>query len=374
MAKQTTTKQTTTKQTTTKPVTFKGLTSKQIGVVIRDGYGNQIKEILGGSDEKVARFNQIATTVVSNNPKLKDCTQASVVGSILQTSILFLNPSPALGICAFIPQMNSMIKAWECQFQIQYQGWILLACRSGKVLDVYTEIRYEKDRFSLHLGSKPEIIHEPYLDGDRGKMLGAYAVWILKDAPYPHLEYMTAGDIAKVKKVSRSAGSEYSPWIKWPEAMWRKSVLKRSRKYIPFSVEESTVLASDEQVLKPESFSPMTGSVKEETMEREPDAIYENQAEGQADAEEKKAQSAVSERLEYNMFKEEWTAAADDELNKMIVEKAKKKLDETFKSFCDYKNCAAKTYISMGKVMRVEFLYFVLHPEVFKDKKGAAEK
>jgi len=232
------------KKTNTKLATFQNFKSTGIEKIIVDGYSDKIKAILGGSDEAVARFNQIAVTVVSNKSNIKKCTQNSVIGAILQTSILKLNPAPALGLCAFVPFFNSDQKAYECQFQIQYQGWINLAYRSAKVQDVYAEIRYKKDKFDLSLGSKPEIIHKPYLDGDRGERLGAYAVWHLEGARYPHIEYMTMEAIDKIKKEALSkisdSGKKYTPWIKYPIPMERKTVLKLSRKYIPFSVDEVT--------------------------------------------------------------------------------------------------------------------------------------
>jgi len=196
--------------------TFQGFKSNGIEKVIVDGYSDKIKDILGGSDELVARFNQIAVTVVSNNANIKKCSQNSIIGSILQASILKLNPAPTLGLCAFVPFFNSDLKVFECQFQIQYQGWINLAYRSSRVQDVYAEIRYEKDKFELQLGSTPKITHIPYLDGDRGSRLGAYAVWHLVGAKYPHIEYMTMAEIDIIRKESLSKVSASGKKVVWP--------------------------------------------------------------------------------------------------------------------------------------------------------------
>ncbi len=357
-----------TKNTNTKLATFQNFKSTNIEKVIVDGYGDKIKAIFGGSDEAVARFNQTVITVISNNSNIKNCTQNSVIGAVLQTSILKLNPAPALGLCAYVPYFNNDRKIWECEFQIQYQGYIQLATRSGKVLDVYAEIRYERDEFKRELGSTPKIIHNPYDSGDRGKMVGVYVVWFLRDAPYPHFEYMSSEEVEKVKKESKSLsgkGAKYSPWNKWPIPMWKKTVTRSSRKYIPFSIEESANFATDERVLNIESFSPTTGSVKPEHL------IVEGDGSDTEKEEKKEKKEEVVDRLTFDMWKQDWDQAEEQELNTAIKSKSKsaKKLKDNLASFCTYKKIDAENFESLEKSVKIEFLYFVLNPDIFKGKK-----
>jgi recombinational DNA repair protein RecT len=45
-------------------------------------------------------------------------------------------------------------------------------------------------------------------------------------------EFVNIDEIGKVKAVSQSITSEYSPWIKWEDEMWKKTVIRKAMKNI----------------------------------------------------------------------------------------------------------------------------------------------
>ena len=91
---------------------------------------------------------------------------------------------------------------------------------------------YENDRFVYTLGDNESILHEPLLDGDRGKPKAAYAIARLRNG---HLdrEVMTVSDVEKVRAASRARDS--GPWVQWWDEMARKTVLRRLAKRRPSS-------------------------------------------------------------------------------------------------------------------------------------------
>jgi recombination protein RecT len=66
------------------------------------------------SAERMAR---IAFTEIRKNPKLLDCSQASLLGAIMTSAQLGLEPGPT-GQCYLIPYYNKKHGSFECQFQL----------------------------------------------------------------------------------------------------------------------------------------------------------------------------------------------------------------------------------------------------------------
>ena len=65
------------------------------------------------------RFVRIAITTIRQNPKLAQCNQESLLGALMVSAQLGLEPG-VLGQCYLIPYGR------ECQFQIGYKGMIEL--------------------------------------------------------------------------------------------------------------------------------------------------------------------------------------------------------------------------------------------------------
>lgn len=184
------------------------------------------------------RFTRIAITTIRQNPKLAQCTQASLLGALMTSAQLGLEPG-VLGQCYLIPYGR------ECQFQISYKGMIELLRRSGQLKDIYAYSVYSNDEFEMVYGLKRDLKHKPKLDGDRGEMIGCYCVAILKDDTVA-FEFMTKQEIeTHGKKFSKTF--ENGPWKSDFEAMAHKTVVKKMLKWLPLSVEFLENVNKDEK-------------------------------------------------------------------------------------------------------------------------------
>lgn len=200
----------------------------------------------------VERLLRIVFTSALKTPKILDCTRESIYGAVMMCAQLGLEP--ILGRAYLIPYNNNKNvggqwqKVLECQFQAGYQGLIDLARRSNTISDITGYNVYENDLFDISFGMDPDIKHRPwYMFSDKqkdgpGKIIGAYCVWTLKDGT-KHPEFMPIFDIHKRRDVSQAyqADVKYkkkdSPWLKWPEDMNLKTVIKHSSKMVPASIE-----------------------------------------------------------------------------------------------------------------------------------------
>ncbi|KKM56279.1 hypothetical protein LCGC14_1551820, partial [marine sediment metagenome] len=179
---------------------------------------------------------QIATTVISRNPSIQKCTTSSIIGAVMQSAILGLDPTPALGQCAFVPYFNSKAGSYECQYMTMYQGYIQLARRSGSIETVYAYVVYENDHFNYELGLNPKLEHRPLMEGDRGNRRFVYSVWKFKDGGY-HFQVMSKEQVLKRRAVSKASSKKESPWNVWEDEMWCKTAILASKKYVPLSIE-----------------------------------------------------------------------------------------------------------------------------------------
>ena len=135
------------------------------------------------------RFVRIAITTIRQNPKLAQCSQESLLGALMVSAQLGLEPG-VLGQCYLIPYGR------ECQFQIGYKGMIELLRRSGQLKDIYAYSVYENDEFEMTYGLERNLKHKPNLQ-DRGNFIGCYCVAVLKDDARA-FEYMTKEEIESV--------------------------------------------------------------------------------------------------------------------------------------------------------------------------------
>ena len=186
------------------------------------------------------RFVRIAITTIRQNPKLAQCNQESLLGALMVSAQLGLEPG-VLGQCYLIPYGR------ECQFQIGYKGMIELLRRSGQLKDIYAYSVYENDEFEMTYGLDRNLKHKPNLQ-NKGNFIGCYCVAVLKDDARA-FEYMTKEEIeAHGKKFSKTYGN--GPWKTDFEAMAHKTVVKKMLKWLPVSIEFLEMANKDEKTFK----------------------------------------------------------------------------------------------------------------------------
>jgi len=193
------------------------------------------------------RFVRIAITTIRQNPKLAKCSQESLLGALMVSAQLGLEPG-TLGQCYLIPFENKKAGTVECQFQIGYKGLIELLRRSGQLSDIYSYTVYENDDFNIEYGLSRTLTHKPNFD-ERGEIKGFYAVAILKDGAKA-FEYITKDEVVKHEEKYRKGSYKNDVWNKNFEEMSQKTVVKKLLKWLPVSVEFLEMAAKDEKSFK----------------------------------------------------------------------------------------------------------------------------
>ncbi|MGI2027754.1 recombination protein RecT [Endozoicomonas acroporae] len=205
---------------------------------------NTITQALENTPLTPERLLSVCMTEVRKTPKLRECSQASLLGAVIQSAQLGLEPGSALGHCYLIPFFNRKLGGLECQFMLGYRGMLALARRSGAIVNIDARVVFAADEFDLLYGTETRVIHKPRLNGDRGGVLGVYAVAQLQGGG-SQVEYMTVEEIMKVRDSSKAKND--GPWQTHFEEMAKKTVVRRLFKYLPVSIEALTAVGLDER-------------------------------------------------------------------------------------------------------------------------------
>ena len=219
-----------------------------------NGAGNTIEALLKKHGPEIAlalpqhvtpdRLLRIALSEVRRNPKLGQCSAASLLSSIFTCAQLGLEPGGALGHAYLIPYRD------ECQFQIGYKGMIELARRSGQIQSLSARCVYANDHFEYSFGLHEDLIHRP-ATGERGELVYAYAVARLTDGGVQfevmdRIELEDVRDGSQGYKTAMKYNKKDTPWISAFDEMCRKTVIRRLFKYLPVSIELVKAASLDE--------------------------------------------------------------------------------------------------------------------------------
>lgn len=204
----------------------------------------QIAQALPKNGITADRLCRIALTTLRTTPKLLECTIESLLGAIMQSAQLGLDPS--IGDCFFIPYKNNV------SFQIGYKGLINLACRSGEIQTIVAQEVRAGDIFEYEFGRNENLRHIPAPYQERGEVTCYYAYATMKNGGFV-FQVMHVSEIEKVRdehSISYKFDKHNSIWAKNFQSMALKTVIKRLIKYLPLNVEAASAVHSDETVRK----------------------------------------------------------------------------------------------------------------------------
>ncbi|MBC7238482.1 MAG: recombinase RecT [Chloroflexi bacterium] len=178
--------------------------------------------------------------LVSQTPRLQECTTTSIVEAVHKAVSLGLDPTGTTDEGYITPRKRHAV------FVPGYRGLLKIAYENPRVGLIEAHVVRERDHFELRYGD-PEghvVDHRPRLnvaEGEPNVPIGAYAICWWRDCPQPLVEWMTAEEIEANAERSGNR-DEDSPWqTDWPE-MARKTVLKRLLKYIPLGPQLGVIL------------------------------------------------------------------------------------------------------------------------------------
>lgn len=184
------------------------------------------------------RILKVTLAATSRTPKLLECTQTSILQSVMQAAQLGLEPGGPLGHAYLVPY------GAECQLIVGYRGLIDLARRSGQIDSIEARVVYERDKFKVSYGLNQVLEHEPFMGDERGAVLCVYAIARIKDA-LPQVEVMSRAQVDVIRAMSKTG--KFGPWKDHYEEMARKTVVRRLCKYLPLTIELAEALEADER-------------------------------------------------------------------------------------------------------------------------------
>ena len=219
---------------------FLGIKSKDIQSYL-GRYADQMAAVLP-KHITAERMVAMAANEIARNPAIAKCSTRSLVGAILQASILGFQPVNALGYCYFVPYGG------DVQFQVGYKGYLDLARRSGAIKNVYAEVVHEGDEFLYTLGLSRTLEHKPSGKIDT-PITHAYAVVEFTNGGM-NFVVLTREEIERLRRRSPSQKNGVSgAWATDYEAMAKAKALKQLSKYMPLTVDA----VNDGAVIKAEA-------------------------------------------------------------------------------------------------------------------------
>lgn len=202
-----------------------------------DSFKDAIRESVPSTLAKVItpeRITKIAIGVVQKNPDLLQCSAPSIMRTLIEASTIGLDiNSGPMARAHMVPFYNKHSGQKEASLMIGYKGLLDLGRRAG-MKNISADVVKENDEFSMEKGLHRSLIHKPLLRGDRGALLGAYAVFTYPDGE-KDFEWMP---IAEIEEVKKKFAKKYGPWHDYFEQMAKKTVLRRASNYWPMFSED----------------------------------------------------------------------------------------------------------------------------------------
>ena len=197
----------------------------------------------------VERFMRVVMTAVGGNPDLLAADRASLLEAALKAAQDGLIPDGRDGAMVVY---NVKVKGREgerdqwikkVQWMPMIAGVMKKVRNSGELSSIESHLVHLNDKFSYRIGIDDAPIHEPDWFGDRGDIIGVYAVAKLKDGSKVS-EIMSIKQVEEVRAASRAANS--GPWVTWWGEMARKTVLRRLSKRLPMSTDLDDLIRRDD--------------------------------------------------------------------------------------------------------------------------------
>lgn len=188
----------------------------------------------------VEKFIRTVQTAVQMQPQISRAASSSKEG--LQSLLAACTKAATDGLIldgreATLVTFKQKGANGQYEDRIQYlpmvAGLLKKARNSGEIASIAAHVVYQKDRFIYVLGDDEKIIHEPFLEGDRGAPIAVYAIARLKDGSVQR-EVMSRDDVMRIAAQSKNS-KQYQPDSPNYGEWWRKTVIRRISKYLPSS-------------------------------------------------------------------------------------------------------------------------------------------
>jgi len=187
----------------------------------------------------VERFGRVVLTAVQTNPDLLNVERRSLWNACMKAAQDGLLPDGRLGaLVVFKDKRRGNIAQWMPMIA----GIRQKVRNSGEVATWEVHVVHERDLFDYELGDDPHIVHRP-VRGERGKIIAAYSVAILKSGERSR-EVMWIDEIEAIRALSRAPDSQ--AWTVHYGEMCKKTVARRHSKVLPMSSDLDDLLRRDD--------------------------------------------------------------------------------------------------------------------------------
>lgn len=216
------------------------------------------------------RLLRLCINAVKKTPKLLECDPQTVLGAMMASAALGLEPNTVQQQAFLIPYKRrakvgrDWVDVYDCQFQIGARGFITLGYRSPELSKWNARAIHDGDHWKEMDGSRTLLEHSVALK-NRGELIGAYSHVLLssgaelacvlpldelekirsKSETFRSLQYRIANaENDKDRQKAEQALAE-TPWVMWMDDMAAKSAIKKHAKQLPIAAGEALASAAE---------------------------------------------------------------------------------------------------------------------------------
>lgn len=209
---------------------------------------------------KPEKFEAAFIAAVISNSEILRCSEGSLRSALLKAAADGQLPDGRHA--ALVPNWNNKKKCLEATYVPMVKGIVNKAAEQGNVISITAEVVYAEDELVIDLADPSKTIHTfPGFGVNRGKCVGAYAIFRAKGGEVIHRELMDRADIDKARNASKMKAG--TVWNNWFGEMVRKTVIRRGSKYVPMSSDLRQIIERDDEHVsfkeeKPDDWNPLS--------------------------------------------------------------------------------------------------------------------
>lgn len=210
---------------------------------VRDTLEQRAENIFAAAASHVSqqRMIEMAARCCIQNPKLLECRPVSIVSAVAEAASLGLELGGVLGHAYMVPYKG------VATLVPGYLGLKELAYRSDRIAVIDADVVRPGDFFEYQKGTEQFLRHRPGDEVD-GNWTHVYAIAKLAHGEWK-VDVMSFKQVEHHKqKYARGYDRNDSAWRTAPEAMAKKTVLRRLYKLLPLSAEVQHLVQRDEYV------------------------------------------------------------------------------------------------------------------------------
>lgn len=194
----------------------------------------------------VEKFIRVAMTAINSDPGLQQADRRSLFSAVTKLAQDGLLPDGREAALVIFNTKDRDSGGWvkKVQAMPMVAGLLKMMRQSGEVAWIDAHVVRAGDHFQYRPGIDETPIFEPDWFGERGDVIGAYAIARLKSGEIVPPEIMNRQQIEAVRAVSRS--KDKGPWVDWFDQMALKTVLRRYMKRLPTSTDVLDAFDRDE--------------------------------------------------------------------------------------------------------------------------------